>query len=262
MISKDSEWLARLFGSKEIPLTAEYLNQLELIGEGSSAKIFRIPEENKVLKLFPLLKQPKDLKEPKRPLELNFLADKKRLATLLGMLKKAQVPLLQDTEVVTVKSTQYFPKAVKMVDLSNQIQKIDPDVDNNNEEICNACVRLIAMLHAQGIVLDHSNDNYSGHGERQLYAIFRKINEQVIVFDWTNLSHFDWNQDYGSRDYQSKWIHQITYDLDSKQGFRLFLEKEAGRYLEKYKEVFTEICKDKKMVNKLFQEIEEYFTNL
>lgn len=210
-------------------MTAERLDiaQLQQLGKGTTAEVYRLPSTGKVLKVFPTNRW--------IPTALSL---ENGLHDLLYQLQQANVPMIPGTEVVQIAVDGYSPQAAIMDNVSGNLQGVGKDVLDKTEAICIKLSEIIGTLHAHGIVIDpFEKGKTSSHIAPQLFAIFHKVEGEVAVFDWTNLALASW--------FENEWINEMKRDLIGQRDFSLLFSGGWRRLnLKHYQETFRKLCQD------------------
>ncbi len=163
---------------KEIPFT-----DFPLIGEGNSAKIYRIPETDIALKIF--------ANWPTTEFGLRRQSAD-GLKQLYSALTAAEAPLLHQTEVVSIVENLSYKEGMYPFGVSMQyVPNLEMGLRSSwfNPSVPTNYLRLLGRLHSQGIIVSPRELELGRHRGNQAFChIPAIVNSQITLVDWTNFS--------------------------------------------------------------------------
>ena len=216
------------------------LRLFPIVGKGSTAVIRQIPHTDLALKVFstlPCLEWIIPTKEGGAKRSTTALRE------LYDCLLQAQAPLPKKTMLVDLTLTSsYQPDNYPDGIVMKYVPQLTMGVERwlHQEPFVNSYVELLGRLHAKGIVISPEDLRRAHHHKNQaLYHIPALVDEQLILFDWTNLVTIDqvlrykgWESANVDENYSQR-AQLLLNDLREPNGFGELIH----RYGEKYDSV-------------------------
>ncbi len=164
---------------KQVPFTS-----FEIVGEGNTAKIYKIPETDLVLKIFSSW--------PFTEFGLRRKNDN-GLAELYGALLTARAPLLPKTNILPLNKNPAYVEGMYPYGIFMQYK---PHLEMgfktssfHDKYLLKNYLELLGRLHAQGIIVSPLELELGRHKKNQAFVhIPAIIDSKLTLVDWTNFS--------------------------------------------------------------------------